>query len=202
MDKLYEIKIYFDRNGTNDYTEKDQEKGQFILQEDGWFEGLIKDPYQENASSHFIFGAYFPDEEIELYEIDSQNFHTLRYKSQTKKGFYEGKITMETLTTSKKYAEFLISTEEIEEEKNLKNSTEILKSQIDSWKQDSNSNAYIWYLARRRSKKSFLANFRENLLDQEQSFIEAPLDIVATRRLILRNKQAKCNGKKFYKIEN
>ena len=52
-----------------DFNDRDMWEGQLILHNDGWFEGIVKDPYGHYHNDIFIFGAYFPYIAVELLKV-------------------------------------------------------------------------------------------------------------------------------------
>ncbi len=44
-------------------------QGQILLQEDGWFEGIVVDSNSTNKEEKLVFGAYFPEKVIRLFYL-------------------------------------------------------------------------------------------------------------------------------------
>lgn len=59
-------------------------EGQILLQDDGWFEGIVVDPNSSYTEDRFIFGVYYPGKVVELYKFIPLNvsapfmFHGIR----------------------------------------------------------------------------------------------------------------------------
>jgi hypothetical protein len=63
-----DIQGYWNTSGTYDWNDRDMWTGQLLLEEDGWFEGLVVNPYSSYQEHRFIFGVYYPAKRIELYK--------------------------------------------------------------------------------------------------------------------------------------
>lgn len=68
MKKLIDIKGYWNTSFDWNLNDKDMWEGQILLEEDGWFEGIVKDPYSQYTGDRFIFGIYHPEKVIDLYK--------------------------------------------------------------------------------------------------------------------------------------
>jgi hypothetical protein len=66
---IKDIKGYWSMSEDYNFNDKDMWEGQLILCEDGWFEGIVQDPYSYYTDDRFIFGAYLPRIAIELLKI-------------------------------------------------------------------------------------------------------------------------------------
>ena len=69
MKELYDIEGYWDMSGCYAFNDKDMWKGQILLEDDGWFEGIVVDPNSSYKEDRFIFGVYYPVKVIELYKF-------------------------------------------------------------------------------------------------------------------------------------
>ena len=70
MPKLLNIKGYWTENSISDFNEYDIWEGKMILQDDGWFEGIARDPNDRTyTGDRFIFGVYYPGKTIELFKF-------------------------------------------------------------------------------------------------------------------------------------
>ena len=55
--------------GGFDFNNHDMWEGKILLEDDGWFEGIVVDPYSSYTEDRFIFGVYYPEKVIELYKF-------------------------------------------------------------------------------------------------------------------------------------
>lgn len=69
MGKLNDIKGYWDASYTYDFNDNDMWEGKILLEDDGWFEGIVVDPYSSYTEDRFIFGVYHPEKVIELFKF-------------------------------------------------------------------------------------------------------------------------------------
>ncbi len=74
MTKLMDIKGYWNTSNDVDdwnFDEKNIWEGQILLEEDGWFEGLVVDPFSEYKLDRFIFGIFHEGKAIFLNKLTS-----------------------------------------------------------------------------------------------------------------------------------
>ena len=69
MAKLMDIKGYWNMAYGWDFNDKDMWEGQILLQDDGWFEGIVVDPNSSYKEDRFIFGVYHPEKVVELFKF-------------------------------------------------------------------------------------------------------------------------------------
>jgi len=69
MSKLNDIKGYWDMSYGYNFNETDMWEGKILLEEDGWFEGIVVDPNSSYKEDRFIFGVYHPTKVIELFKF-------------------------------------------------------------------------------------------------------------------------------------
>lgn len=69
MSKLNDIKGYWDMSYGYDFNDNDMWEGKILLEEDGWFEGIVVDPNSSYKEDRFIFGVYHPTKVIELFKF-------------------------------------------------------------------------------------------------------------------------------------
>ncbi len=69
MKELNKIKGYWDSTFSYNFDEHNMWEGKILLYENGWFEGIVVDPYSSYTEDRFIFGIYHPDKVIELYKF-------------------------------------------------------------------------------------------------------------------------------------
>lgn len=68
MEELKEIKCYWAGEDYN-FNDRNMWEGKILLHEDGWFEGIVVDPYSAYTKDRFVFGIYHPDKVIELFKF-------------------------------------------------------------------------------------------------------------------------------------
>ncbi len=69
MVKLKDIKGYWNMSYDYDFNDNDMWEGKILLEEDGWFEGIVVDPNSSYKEDRFIFGVYHPTKVIELFKF-------------------------------------------------------------------------------------------------------------------------------------
>lgn len=69
MARLNDIKGYWDMSYGYDFNENDMWEGKILLEEDGWFEGIVVDSNSSYKKDRFIFGVYHPTKVIELFKF-------------------------------------------------------------------------------------------------------------------------------------
>ncbi len=69
MANLMDIKGYWNMSNNYDFNERDMWEGTLLLQDDGWFEGIVVDPSSSYTGERFIFGVYHPEKVIELFKL-------------------------------------------------------------------------------------------------------------------------------------
>ncbi len=69
MSKLYDIKGYWNMAYNYQFNDNDMWEGKILLEDDGWFEGIVADPNSSYTEDSFIFGVYHPEKVIELFKF-------------------------------------------------------------------------------------------------------------------------------------
>lgn len=70
MAKLLDIKCFWNMAFEEDYNNLDKWEGQILLEEDGWFEGVVTAPNNRyELKNCFIFGVYHSNKIIELFKL-------------------------------------------------------------------------------------------------------------------------------------
>jgi len=70
MKQLNYITGYWNMGDDHNFNDNNKWEGQLILEDDGWFEGIVNDPNSPYTDDRFIFGAYFPNvPAIELLKV-------------------------------------------------------------------------------------------------------------------------------------
>lgn len=84
MVRLYDIKGYGDMSNDYNFNDNDMWEGKILLEEDGWFEGIVIDSNSSYKKDSFIFGVYHPTKVIELFKFTNVDvsepfvFHGIR----------------------------------------------------------------------------------------------------------------------------
>lgn len=73
MAKLNDIKGYWNMSGGYDFNDNDMWEGKILLEEDGWFEGIVNDPKSPYVGDRMVFGIYHPTKVIELLKVSPAN---------------------------------------------------------------------------------------------------------------------------------
>lgn len=73
MAKLIDIKGYCNTSNKYEFNDDNMWKGQLLLEEDGWFEGIVNDAVSQCAEDKMIFGIYHYGRIIELFKVSSVN---------------------------------------------------------------------------------------------------------------------------------
>ena len=68
MSELYEIESKYRALELDDYEAENTWSGKIIVEEDGWFEGIIREKTEEDVDI-FVFGIYLPESRIEVHTI-------------------------------------------------------------------------------------------------------------------------------------
>lgn len=69
MARLMDIKGYWNMYFEWNFNHIDMWEGKILLQNDGWFEGIVVDPNSHYTEDRFIFGVYHPEKIIELFKF-------------------------------------------------------------------------------------------------------------------------------------
>lgn len=69
MGILMNIQGYWDINFHKSFNIKEKWEGRILLEEDGWFEGIVNEPKGKYKGDKFVFGIYYPDKTIELFKF-------------------------------------------------------------------------------------------------------------------------------------
>lgn len=73
MSKLNDIKGYWDMSYNYNFNDNDMWEGKILLEDDGWFEGIVVDPNSSYKEDRFIFGVYHQGKIIELFKFTPIN---------------------------------------------------------------------------------------------------------------------------------
>ncbi len=103
MTKLMNIKGNWNMDYSRNFNDKDMFEGQILLQDDGWFEGIVVNPNIPHKEDAFIFGFYYPEKIIKLFKFTplSISYPFIFYGKKDSNG-YEGKFETINLLFQKK----------------------------------------------------------------------------------------------------
>ncbi len=136
MTKLNDIKGYWDATYSYDFNDINMWEGQILLEEDGWFEGIVVDPKSSCTKERFIFGVYHPDKVIELFKftpVSVSNPFVFHGKRDVKG--YDGEFELIGLFGPSPYGVSHIITQDAELARgNVDKEIEELKSRIQNYK--------------------------------------------------------------------
>ncbi len=114
MSKIMNITGYWNMDWSGQYNEKDMWEGKILLEEDGWFEGLVVDPYSSYKEDRFVFGVYFPDKFIKLYKMTPLNISSpFVFSAFKEKDEYNGNFDVIGMFGTRPYGATSITTEPI-----------------------------------------------------------------------------------------
>ena len=95
MSKLMNIKGYWNMSGGYDFNNNDMWEGKLLLEDDGWFEGIVFDPNSPYIGDRMIFGIYHPDKVIELIKVSPANVSDpFVFRGQKDGDVYEGEFSV------------------------------------------------------------------------------------------------------------
>lgn len=135
MTKLNDIKGYWTRGDYN-FNDINMWKGQILLYDDGWFEGVVVDPYSSYTEDRLIFGVYHPNKVIELFKLTPLNISSpfVFHGNRAAKG-YDGKFEIIGILGSTPYGVSHIITQDVEMVRgNVDDEISALESRIQRYK--------------------------------------------------------------------
>lgn len=146
MAKLMDIKGYWSMSYGPFFNESDMWEGKILLEEDGWFEGIVNDPDSSFVGDRLVFGIYYPTKVIELLKVSPasvSNPFIFRGKRDAKG--YEGEFSVIKLFREHPYGACHIITQDVEylkesnysevSERNVESEKEILRKKISDFKE-------------------------------------------------------------------
>lgn len=162
MAKLIDIKGYWNMANDWDFDEKNVWEGQILLQEDGWFEGIVVDPHSEYTQDRFVFGACHEGCVIFLNKFTPLETSTpLIFQGEFNGHDYTGEVDSVSLMTAYKCGNARMLTEEVH--KDLEEQSQELTTRIEGFKNT-------------KMNKAFMEIYH-NLLVRRQEFTE---EVMAT----------------------
>jgi len=142
MSKLMDIKGYWDESNNYEFDDKNVWEGKILLEEDGWFEGIVVNPNSSYIEERFIFGVYYPEKTIELFKFAPTKISApfIFHGKRDAKG-YDGKIETLGLFETSAYGVSHITTQYAESvRKNIETEIEKLEIRIENYKQNTLDN--------------------------------------------------------------
>lgn len=113
MSKLFDIKGYFDSSYEYQFNDRDMWEGKILLEDDGWFEGVVKDVSSSYTEDRFVFGVYHPGKVIELYKWTPTSFSSpFVFHGKKEEEGYQGEFEVIGLMGTMPYGVCRITTEE------------------------------------------------------------------------------------------
>ena len=94
MSKLFDIRGYYDSSYEYQFNDRNMWEGKILLEDDGWFEGIVKDPSSMSyTDDRFVFGVYHPGKVIRLFKWTPTSYSSpfVFHGEKASKG-YEGKL--------------------------------------------------------------------------------------------------------------
>lgn len=163
MEKLIDIKGYWVTDGIRDYSDNDMWEGQFILNEDGWIEGIVTDHCSSYCGDMFIYGAFFPDFVIKLVKLTPSEISDPFVFTAKKEGTeYNGKFDIIGYFGTTPFGECKIITE-----LNEKQDIQELQARITKFKANTTDDEVVTssYQNTFKIRSQFLEVIKRNCLD-------------------------------------
>ena len=175
MPKLLNIKGYWKEHPYSEFNEKDIWEGKILLEEDGWFEGIARDPNSSYTEDRFIFGVYYPGQTIELFKFCPLAITSPFIYHADKMGEeYYGDTKVIDIPSTYYFGLSLIKTNEFTEEMgNIEEETKSLENAITSYKENDTTPAVkVFYDRMKRIRGSIgklcLLTLKNSLVSYEQ----------------------------------
>lgn len=166
MTKLMDIKGYWNTSDDWNFDEKDMYEGQILLDEDGWFEGIVNNPYSDYKLDRFVFGAFFEGKIIFLNKLTPLEESTpLIFNGEFNGEYYCGEFDYLALTGNYRCGNMQMATREVEH--NLENQNQELVAKIENFKKDMNK---------------FFTEMYQNMLAAKKEFTEEVLEMYDERK--------------------
>lgn len=136
MTKLVDIKGYWDMANMYNFNDIDMWEGQFLLYDDGWFEGIVVDPNSFYAKDRFVFGMYYQEKSIELFKITPFNIRApFVFRGIRNANGYDGSFDVIGLLGPKHCGNSHIITKTAElVRENITEEVEVLETKIEKYK--------------------------------------------------------------------
>ena len=157
MTKIKDIKGYWDVTFSKEFNDIDFWEGKILLDDDGWFEGIVVDPNSPYTKDRFIFGVYHEGKVMELFKFAPTEITSpFVFHAKKEKDSYEGTFDVIGIFGSTPYGACRINTKDLE--LNTEEEIEKLKDRIDKYKKE--------------SMDMVCENFYGNTIDMKNSMIK------------------------------
>ena len=135
-------------------------KGGCILDEDGWFEGIVKDSTEIYDGDSFVFGAYVPGKTIELYKLGPITItNPIVFHGDKARTEYIGDLEGIGLTGPIFSGETIIKT--IENDYN-KEAADMMQGYINAYKEKMDDTCALFYNRYLEIRKAYCEIFNRN----------------------------------------
>ncbi len=155
MQKLFDVSCRY-------HIDSDRPAGIFnggcILDEDGWFEGIVKDSSEIYDGDSFVFGAYIPGKTIELYKL-APITNPVVFHADKARNDYIGDLEVIGLTGPIFSGDTTIKT--IDNDYNKK-AADMIQGYIDAYKEKMDDTCALFYSRYLEIRKAFCEIFKRN----------------------------------------
>lgn len=136
MSKLHDIKGYFDSSYEYQFNDKDMWEGKILVEDDGWFEGVVKDVSSSYTEDRFVFGVYHPGKVIQLFKWTPTSYSSpFVFNGSIAEEGYDGEFEVIELMGTIPYGVSRIITEEASLVRDVTDSEiEEVRGRIDRYK--------------------------------------------------------------------
>lgn len=166
MTKLMDIKGYWNTSDDWNFDEKDMYEGQILLDEDGWFEGIVNNPYSDYKLDRFVFGAYFEGKVIFLNKLTPLEGSTpFIFSGDYNDGYYWGEFDYLGLAGNYRCGNMQMASREVEH--NLESQKQELVVKLENFKKGMNK---------------YFAEMYQNMLAVRKEFTEEVLEMYNERK--------------------
>ncbi len=133
MSKIFNIKGYYNEVFERNFNNHDMWEGKIFLNDDGWFEGIVVDPYSLYKEDRIVFGIYYPNKTIRLFKCTPVSVSDpFDFSCTYEDGAYQGFLDAITSYGLYLYGTAKITTAEVT--KNIDQETLDLKNKIQRYK--------------------------------------------------------------------
>ena len=132
MSKIKKVECYWYNSGVNN----GNWVGKILVDDDGWFEGIVVDSDSACLEHRFVFGVYHEDRVIDLFKLAPISLsNPLRFFGNKENGTYDGEFSVIAENGEFLYGDFRIMTTSLNIfMENEEGEREYLKSSIEQWK--------------------------------------------------------------------
>lgn len=174
MSELYEIESKYRPLELDDYEDENTWSGKIIVEEDGWFEGIIREKTEEDVDI-FVFGIYLPESKIEVHTISPyiDRRATVYYGRKSLDTFF-GRYEIEDEIFSYQIGEAIVKATEIDDAYFLCTAKE-LGNRIEDFKEctlSKSSKLPNYQKLRAFRDKAYKINFKNDVSDDSTSFYD------------------------------